>query len=133
MILITLFNVFDLVGRTSPKWDSLIFIGPKWLWVPTVLRVGFIPLFVMSLHHIVFTDDFWMYAFMSLMALSNGYLGTLAMMYGPARVGVADKERAGSVMVFFLTTGLTSGVWMGLLFNKLFGIGGTLIHGGHTY
>lgn len=67
----------------------------------------------------VINSDLFMYASMILFGLSNGYLGTLAMMYGPARVGVFDKEQAGTVMVFCLTIGLTSGVWTGVLINDL--------------
>ena len=52
-------------------------------------------------------------------ALTNGYLGTLAMMFGPVTLRPADKEAGGSLMVFFLTLGLTLGVWTGNLLDYL--------------
>uniref|UniRef100_A0A7S1CGA6 Equilibrative nucleoside transporter 1 n=1 Tax=Bicosoecida sp. CB-2014 TaxID=1486930 RepID=A0A7S1CGA6_9STRA len=134
IILITLFNCFDFIGRTAPRWDAAIFIGPRMLWVPTLLRLIFIPGFIFCLHHLYFfTSDFMGYLTMSLMALTNGYFGTLAMMYGPANVDAVNKERAGTIMVFFLTAGLTAGVWTGVLFNGLFGQQSTIIHGGRVY
>lgn len=132
IIWITLFNSFDFIGRTAPRWDAAIFIGPGALWLPTVLRVVFVPAFIFCLHHLYFfTSDFMGYLCMSLMALSNGYCGTLAMMYGPARVDAINKERAGTIMVFFLTAGLTGGVWLGVLFNGLFGQDSSIVKGGY--
>lgn len=133
IILITLFNAFDFIGRTAPRWDALIFVSPRWLPAATALRVVFVPLFIMCMHHVGLTSDMWAYASMIGMALTNGYFGTLAMMYGPERVGVKDKEQAGTVMVFFLTAGLTSGVWTGVLLNGFYGLQGTAIHGGTVY
>jgi equilibrative nucleoside transporter 1/2/3 len=119
IILFTAFNFFDLVGRTIPRWDYFIFFSRRTLWIPTVLRLAFLPLFILSLHPKFFVNDMWMYVFMSLMGLSNGYVGTLCMMFGPDAVEVKDKESAGTMMVFFLTSGLTAGVWTGTLIDYL--------------
>jgi len=123
IIIITGFNVFDLVGRTIPKWEGLIFFNKKTLWIPVILRFAFFPLFILSLHPKIFTNDMWMYFFMAAFALTNGYCGTLAMMFGPEDVEVRDRERAGTMMVFFLTTGLTAGVWMGTALDKFVQMG----------
>jgi len=123
IIIITGFNVFDLVGRTIPKWESLIFFNKKTLWIPIILRFAFFPLFILSLHPKIFTNDMWMYFFMAAFALTNGYCATLAMMFGPEDVEVRDRERAGTMMVFFLTTGLTAGVWMGTALDKFVQMG----------
>lgn len=103
------------------SWDSFIIVNAKNLPWLTLIRIIFIPLFLMSLPgYKVFESDVWMYLFMIGMGLTNGYAGTLLMMFGPERVGVFDKEQAGTVMVFTLTVGLTVGVWAGVLLNDLF-------------
>jgi solute carrier family 29 (equilibrative nucleoside transporter), member 1/2/3 len=66
-----------------------------------------------------FKNDFWQYMFMAVFALTNGYQGTLCMMFGPQDAAAANKERAGTIMVFFLTCGLTVGVLTGTVINDL--------------
>src|SRR5689334_9302999 len=39
IILFTAFNIFDWVGRTLPRWESLIFFSRKTLWIPSILRL----------------------------------------------------------------------------------------------
>ena len=78
---------------------------------------------------VVFNSDIYPIVFMTLMAVSNGYLGTLGMMYGPRYVTcnpyfdfnvtwrcvvcslvlTHEKETAGVMMSFFLTSGLAAG------------------------
>jgi hypothetical protein len=79
---------------------------------------------------VAFPGEFWPCLFMVTMALSNGYVSTLAMIYGPQQVvnhGVSssggsdaagwsnseqqstDAETAGSIMILALTLGLTTG------------------------
>jgi len=111
IILFTAFNLFDFVGRTIPRW--IVIFNEKTLWILTLLRFIFFPLFVLCLKPKIFEQDFWMYLFMILFSLSNGYVGTLAMMFGPDLVNNQNKEIAGTLMVFFLTFGLTVGVWTG--------------------
>lgn len=41
--------------RGAPRWDSLIIVGPKSLPWLTLLRIVFIPLFLLSLHPKVWT------------------------------------------------------------------------------
>jgi len=43
---------------------------------------------------------------MLLFALTNGYCGTLAMMYGPTNTESHEKEKAGTMMSFFLNFGI---------------------------
>jgi equilibrative nucleoside transporter 1/2/3 len=59
--------------------------------------------------HVLFTGSLWPTGFMAFMALSNGYVSTLSMIYGPQRVEPEDAEIAGSVMILALTFGLFSG------------------------
>jgi equilibrative nucleoside transporter 1/2/3 len=83
-----LFNCGDFVGRTIASWIPLI--SHQVLWIPVVLRFAFLPLFALCNVHprmssapVVFDSDIYPIVFMALMALSNGYFSTLAMMYAP--------------------------------------------------
>jgi len=121
IILITEFNFGDYFGRTLPKWERCILFSYRTIWIPTLLRVVFLPLFILSVApNKFFGSDIWMYVFMFLFSVSNGYCGTLCMMFGPDRVDTRDKEKAGTVMVFCLTLGLTLGVVMGNVINSVF-------------
>ena len=47
------------------------------------------------------------------------HIGTLAMMLGPQQVPQEHSSRAGLIMVFFLTTGLAVGSWVGVGLKQL--------------
>jgi equilibrative nucleoside transporter 1/2/3 len=100
--------------------------------VLSVLRLIFIPLFLFSnvvLHDAsgmrlprndqlpyVFASNEIYILFLVIFSASNGWLGSLAMMQGPSRVSNAqDKEVAGTMMVFCLTTGLAVGSMISFL------------------
>lgn len=120
VILVTIFNTFDFIGRSLPRFDALVVVSPRFLIIPVLARFVFIPLFLFGgkIAHAT-NSDLPTYAIMALFALSNGYLGTLAMMFGPAKCRPADKETAGTIMVFLLTCGLTAGVWCGKLIDAV--------------
>ena len=75
------FQVFDFIGRSLPRF--FILFSPRTLWIPTVLRFGFFPLFILCLgtHSgtipLVFDSDGWYYPFMAIFALTNGYCGSM--------------------------------------------------------
>ena len=99
------FNVGDLVGRSIV--GKYQFVGPDKLIWPVLARLLFIPVFMLcnitpTYLAVVFKSDFWPFFFMFLMAVSNGSLGSLCMMYGPGLVNQKDKETAGTLMVLYL-------------------------------
>jgi solute carrier family 29 (equilibrative nucleoside transporter), member 1/2/3 len=80
------------------------------------VRVVFVPLFALcnvfdTKLTVVFSSTAWPLLFMAAFALSNGYLSTLSMIYGPQRIDQSgpDSEIAGAVMILALTFGLFSG------------------------
>jgi equilibrative nucleoside transporter 1/2/3 len=114
------FNLLDLCGRSSAGFIQLI--SKSFLPYAATCRLIFIPLFLLcnisgSRFHILFEHSFWPLLFMSLMAFSNGYISTLAMIYGPSRVEHHDSEIAGSIMILALTAGLFSGAMLAYLMN----------------
>ncbi|NXV79528.1 S29A1 protein, partial [Atlantisia rogersi] len=120
-----LFNVFDWTGRsltaffTWPGKDSWL------LPVMVLLRVIFIPLFMLcnvqprTYLSVVFSHDAWYIIFMIVFSLSNGYLASLCMCFGPKKVLTHEAETAGAIMAFFLSLGLALGAAISFLFQIL--------------
>ncbi|NXM72991.1 S29A3 protein, partial [Serilophus lunatus] len=111
-----LYNFADWCGRQITAWIQVP--GPKSKLLPTLvlLRTIFLPLFILSncqprvhIQTVVFNQDIYPVVFTALLGLSNGYLGTLVMVYGPKIVPKELAEAAGVVMNFFLTLGLAVG------------------------
>ncbi|NXO02593.1 S29A1 protein, partial [Rhinopomastus cyanomelas] len=120
-----LFNVFDWTGRsltalfTWPGKDSYL------LPLLVTLRVIFIPLFMLcnvkSRNHlpVIFFHDAWYIIFMIFFSISNGYLASLCMRFGPKKVLAHEAETAGAVMAFFLSLGLALGAAVSFLYPIL--------------
>jgi hypothetical protein len=117
VILIVLFNVFDLIGRSSASKLHTI-LPSKRLVLLSSLRIIFLPLFILCIHPKLFVADWWAAVFMVFMALSNGLFSSVAMMSGPpAFKRKSDQETAGNIMTFFLLLGICAGSTFGLILN----------------
>lgn len=111
ILLVGMFQIFDLVGRTAPKWT--LFISPKWLWPCNLARSIFFilfPLCIIPLGDPYIKSNVWAIIFMIIFSLTNGYFGTLAMVYGPMEVEEHERQVAGNLMSLFLQTGIFLGV-----------------------
>ncbi|KFQ13957.1 Equilibrative nucleoside transporter 3, partial [Leptosomus discolor] len=111
-----LYNFADWCGRQVTAWIQVP--GPKSKLLPTLvlLRTIFLPLFILSnyqprahIRTVVFNKDIYPVVFTALLGLSNGYLGTLVIIYGPKIVPKELAEAAGVVMTFYLMLGLAVG------------------------
>eukprot|EP01083_Nonionella_stella_P141657 436963_1 len=112
LILTTLFNFGDLIGRYFPQFH----LGSQTeTFILSGLRLVFLPVFFMQYQSFPPHSDIFIYAIMFLFSLSNGYLASMSMIFATGDL-VQDSERdtAGTIMVFFLALGLTSGVYVGL-------------------
>lgn len=118
VVIVAIFNVGDFIGRSLPRWEWLIIVPRRWLVLPVLARVAFVPVFVLCVEPHLIASDVATYLIVVAFSLSNGYLGTLAMQFGPELVEPQDRERAGAVMVTMLTVGLTIGVWSGNAINE---------------
>ena len=109
------FNVGDFIGRLVAA--NFQITGERGPWLPLMcfLRVAFIPLFMFCnyqprVHTKAYFMNDWIPAVLNLcFSISNGYLGSLCMMFGPKRVLPEHAETAGTIMAFFLTFGLSLG------------------------
>lgn len=111
-----LYNVADFCGRQVTAWLQVP--GPTSRVLPflVISRTVLVPLFMFCnyqpryhLHNVFFAHDLFPVVFICLLGISNGYLGTLPMIYGPKVVPRELAEPAGVVMSFFLTLGLAVG------------------------
>lgn len=130
------------------KWPQATHGGSLIILIVSVVRIAFIPLFLLcnaaphsrsvtdvrfilsSTFFLLFLIFFFMQVyipsdtayliFMVIFSISNGYIGSIAMMYGPKMLqnGV-DQGRAASFLVSFLVLGLAVGAAMSGLIVQL--------------
>jgi len=110
-----IFNVGDFTGRIISGFVRIVDKKGPWLPILCIARIVFIPLFMFCnfqpRHHlqVVFDSDVYPIVFNVLFSISNGYLASLCMMYGPERAPEGMMETAGATMQLFLTIGLGLG------------------------
>lgn len=111
-----LYNFADWCGRQITAWIQAPGPNSKLLPALVLLRTIFLPLFILSnyqprarIRTVLFARDAYPVAFTALLGLSNGYLGTLAIVYGPKIVPKELAEAAGVVMTLYLVLGLALG------------------------
>lgn len=114
IILVGIFQVIDFVGRTLPKWT--MFVTPSMLWPLVLIRAIFFILFPLCVIPLgaPFLNNYWAFVFMILFSFTNGYLGTLGVIYGPMEVDEHEKEIAGNLMSLFLQSGIFLGVHLAI-------------------
>jgi len=117
LILFTAFNFTDTVGKFSAGQFQVLHLNGLLSW--SVLRLVFVPVFILCVNPDYIKWEWLQSVLVILFGLSNGYLGTLAMMLGPQQVSQEQSGRAGLIMVFFLTTGLAVGSWVGVGLKQL--------------
>jgi hypothetical protein len=111
--LFLIFYISDFCGRAYAGINNMG-ITVHTLWKPVWLRFLLLPMMMMcrvegSYLPLVFESDLWPVLFVMLFAGSNGYVSTLAMMFGPAMVSTRKAPIAGSVMILSLNIGLLVG------------------------
>jgi len=110
-----IFNCGDVAGRVIA--GNVLIVRGNGIGLPLLcfLRIGFIPLFMFCNYQprehlpVVFNHDFIPILLNFFFAVSNGYLASLCMMYGPQQVPREYMEKAGAIMQLFLSLGLCVG------------------------
>ncbi|XP_064630332.1 equilibrative nucleoside transporter 1-like isoform X1 [Lineus longissimus] len=110
-----IFNSFAVLGNLLTEVVKKP--GPKYLFIPVVLRILFIPLFMICNYNPkyrsfpVFIFNNYIYMTISILhALSHGYCSSLSMMYAPREAKEGDAGTAAMVAAFFLVLGIFCGV-----------------------
>lgn len=109
------FNFFAMLGNILPIWVR--WPGPRFLWVPVVLRLVFLPIFLLCNYLPkerqlpVWIASDWAYVVaMAVFAWSSGYLSSLAMMYAPRAVRLPQHAPVAGMMAAFC---LVLGIFVG--------------------
>lgn len=114
ILLITLFNVGDVVGKAAPGQSFFLPVpADKALLACVAARVLFIPLFAMCAAWRA--SPLIMGTFTFALGVSNGYCSAAAFMRAPQLLPVREKEAGGIIMVVALLVGLTLGACAGWL------------------
>eukprot|EP01102_Stenamoeba_stenopodia_P023111 TRINITY_DN9853_c0_g1_i1.p1 TRINITY_DN9853_c0_g1~~TRINITY_DN9853_c0_g1_i1.p1 ORF type:complete len:505 (+),score=92.51 TRINITY_DN9853_c0_g1_i1:27-1517(+) len=119
VITLTLFNLFDWIGRSLPRWAWAQRVSERTLYLMNGCRLVFIPLFVLCVYPPLFKHDSIPIVLCILLGLTNGYLASMTMMFAPSKSEEKSRELAGNIMALFLVSGLTSGSLIGLLLKFL--------------
>ena len=105
VLLIAAFNFGDLFGRCLPapfRRHTTIIVSARFLAFPVLIYFC-----------TVLTIDVLAYCVLAMLGITNGGCATVSMATGPTMVPAASRQRAATVMVAFLTAGLTLGVTTG--------------------
>ena len=113
LLLITVFNLMDLVGKLlQSRYSKGVILTCVYV------RILFYPLFALAVFGPpLLRTEAPVIGLTALLGLSNGWLTTQLMMAAPRSVGPDKAEAAGTVMVLFLVLGLALGsvcgwVWL---------------------
>lgn len=97
-----IFNFADYAGKQLAVWIQLpgsSFKGQVLLLLATLSRVAMIPMFMFAnvsvgnrTTEVALHSDAWYITLMVLFGLSNGYIGNIAMMFGPKSVKHTDHQ-----------------------------------------
>lgn len=114
LILITLFMIFDFVGRYLPS--CFVICSPGTLWIPVGIRLAFFPMFALLAAGIWTSGAvFWAPIVVIVFAFTNGYFSTVAMIFGPSKADQDEMDIASTIMSFALNFGILCGSFFSLL------------------
>lgn len=107
VIITFIFCIFDWVGRYLPA--KVMWPPMKYAWIPIICRLLFFLIFMISIERIVNVGDpYWTIAWQIPFALSNGYFGTVNLVYGSNhdKLTTEGKAVAGLLISFAVNFGI---------------------------
>ncbi|KAE8707257.1 Equilibrative nucleotide transporter 1 [Hibiscus syriacus] len=108
VLLITAYNMFDMVGKSLTA--VYLLENAKVAISACVVRLLFFPVFIGCLHGPRFFQTEIPISFLTcLLGITNGYLTSVLMIMAPKSVHRQHAETSGTVMVLFLVVGLALG------------------------
>jgi equilibrative nucleoside transporter 1/2/3 len=117
LILLAVFSVSDCLGRLSLPFRFGLNVSN--LWIAVLLRFALFPLLVCSAKGIYFTHDYFSVLFVFLLGFTNGYLGSLGILFINEQVTEEEKGVVGMFTGFFLNMGLVFGATGACFVEKL--------------
>ncbi|WMV13999.1 hypothetical protein MTR67_007384 [Solanum verrucosum] len=115
LVLIAMYNVWDLIGRYIPLIKCLKLESRKGLMVVILLRSLFVPAFYFTAKY---GDQGWMIMLTSLLGVSNGHLTVCVLTCAPKGYKGPEQNALGNLLVLFLLGGIFAGVtldWLWLI------------------
>ncbi|KAK3001945.1 hypothetical protein RJ639_021287 [Escallonia herrerae] len=120
LVLIAMYNVFDLIARYIPLVQCLKLESRKGLLIAILSRFLLIPAFYFTAKY---GDQGWMIMLTSFLGLTNGYLTVCVFTTAPKGYKGPEQNALGNLLVFFLLGGIFAGValdWLWLIGNSHF-------------
>ncbi|KAK1412319.1 hypothetical protein QVD17_33470 [Tagetes erecta] len=120
LVLIAIYNTWDLIARYIPLMESIKVESRKWLMIGVLLRFLFIPAFYFTAKY---GDQGWMIMLISLLGITNGYLTVCVMTIAPKGCTGPEANALGNILVLFLLAGIFLGValdWLWIIGNGSF-------------
>ncbi|CAN0852646.1 Equilibrative nucleotide transporter 3 [Linum grandiflorum] len=118
LVLIAMYNVWDLIGRCVPTAECIKLKSRKGLMIATLARFLLVPAFYFTAKY---ADKGWMIALTSFLGLSTGYLTVCVMTLAPKGYKGPEQNALGNLLVLFVLAGIFTGVvldWLWLIGNK---------------
>ncbi|KAI3925110.1 hypothetical protein MKW98_009760 [Papaver atlanticum] len=115
LVLIDMYNVWDLIGRYIPVIECLKLKSRKGLVIASLSRFLLIPCFYFTAKY---GDQGWMILLTSFLGLTNGYLTVCVLTVAPEGYKGPEQNALGNLLVFFLGIGIFAGVtsdWLWLI------------------
>ncbi|XP_056171247.1 equilibrative nucleotide transporter 3-like [Syzygium oleosum] len=115
LVLIAMYNVWDLIGRYIPLIKFLKIESRKGLMAVILSRFLLIPSFYFTAKY---GDQGWMIILTSFLGLSNGYLTVCVLTSAPKGYKGPEQNALGNLLVLFLLGGVFAGVtldWLWLI------------------
>ncbi|KAJ8546573.1 hypothetical protein K7X08_032647 [Anisodus acutangulus] len=115
LVLIAMYNVWDLIGRYIPLFKCLKLESRKGLMLVILLRFLLVPAFYFTAKY---GDQGWMIMLTSFLGLSNGHLTVCVLTSAPKGYKGPEQNALGNLLVMFLLGGIFAGVtldWLWLI------------------
>ncbi|MBA0573227.1 hypothetical protein Golob_000510, partial [Gossypium lobatum] len=106
LVLISMYNVWDLIGRYIPLIKPLKLESRKALTTVIISRVLLVPAFYFTSKY---GDQGWMIMLTSILGLSNGYLTVCVLTSAPKGYRGPEQNALGNLLVLFLLGGIFAG------------------------
>eukprot|EP00753_Platysulcus_tardus_P015119 PLAT4801.1.p1 GENE.PLAT4801.1~~PLAT4801.1.p1 ORF type:complete len:541 (+),score=216.91 PLAT4801.1:26-1624(+) len=117
---VLLFNLGDFVGRGATRNKKWRFLSLNGLFWASILRIAFLPSFILSVKPLLIKSDAFAYTQILAMSATHGYLTGLALTLAPSAVRTAERGKANYYMQLALVSGLTIGASIGMVIGATY-------------
>lgn len=109
LLITCLYMIGDFSGRMLArfwKWPK-----PRFVWMCSVIRLLFFPLYVISIQRLGIVDEIWIYILSFFLSFSGGYFITISVQYTTSnpKLEMNEMEIAAFTVTFFTGVGVTIG------------------------